>query len=183
MTRGKDVGLIEFLTCGYPGMTASEEPMRKASFIFIAVLVLAAAAIPQTKPTNSSKKKPARSENFAAEMEKLRNTWVEEFNAKHADKVAALYAPEAVLMRWDGTVHGYDSILADLEKSIRGGAHDYTVHSLHVESSGDLGFDTGAYNVGLTDRTIEGNYVFVVKRIKGKWLIVAHAHVPNPGIR
>ena len=156
--------------------------MRKAYIILTAVMVLNVFGVAQTRAAGSPKKKSTKTENFAAQMEKLRNTWVQEFNAKHADKVAALYAPEAVLMRWDGTVHGYDSILADLEKSINGGAHDYTVHSLHVESSGDLGYDTGAYNVGLTDRTIEGNYLFVVKRIGGKWLIVAHAHVPNPGI-
>lgn len=51
-----------------------------------------------------------------------------------------------------------------------------------AESSGDLGYDTGAYNVGLSDRTLEGNYVMVVKRINERWLIVAHAHVPNPEI-
>lgn len=35
-------------------------------------------------------------------MQKLRAAWVQEFNAGHAEKVAAFYAAEAVLMRWDG---------------------------------------------------------------------------------
>ncbi len=113
-------------------------------------------------------------------MRKLRDTWVQEFNAGHADKVAAFYAQDAVLMRWDGTVHGYDSILAEMQRSVTGGAHDYVVHSLHVERSGDMGYDTGAYNVTLRDRVVEGNYVVVVKRMKGEWKIVAHASVPNP---
>ncbi len=119
-------------------------------------------------------------DNFAAEMQKIRETWVQEFNAGHADKVAAFYAPEAVLMRWDGTVHGHDSILAEMQRSITGGAHDYVVHSLRTDHSGDLGYDTGAYNVSLRDRLVEGNYVIVVRRIKGRWLIVAHSSVPNP---
>lgn len=148
--------------------------------VVVAVLLMASLAPAQSQPARSTKKKPT--ENFAAAMERLRNTWMQGFNGKDGNKVAGLYAPEAVLMRWDGTVHGYDSILADLEKSIRGGAHDYTMMSLHTEYSGDLGYDTGAYNVGLTDRTIEGNYVIVVKRLRGHWLIVAHAHVPNPAI-
>ncbi len=156
--------------------------MRKSSFIVIAVIILTTLSAAQAKSPTSAKRKAAKPENFAEVMANLRKTWVENFNAKNADKVAALYAPEAVLMRWDGTVHGHDSILADVDKSIRGGAHDYTLMSLHSESSGDLGYDTGAYNVGLTDRTIEGNYVIVVKRIKGHWLIVAHAHVPNPTV-
>lgn len=148
--------------------------------VLVAVLLMASLAPAQTQSGRSTKKKPTQ--NFAAEMATLRNTWMQGFNDKDANKVAGLYGPEAVLMRWDGTVHGYDSILADLEKSVRGGAHDYKMMSLHTESSGDLGYDTGAYNVGLTDRTVEGNYVIVVKRIRGRWLIVAHAHVLNPAI-
>jgi ketosteroid isomerase-like protein len=113
-------------------------------------------------------------------MQKIRETWVQEFNAGHAEKVAAFYAPQAVLMRWDGTVHGHDSILAEMQRSITGGAHNYVVHSLRTDHSGDLGYDTGAYNVSLRDRLVEGNYVIVVQRIKGRWLIVAHSSVPNP---
>jgi ketosteroid isomerase-like protein len=67
-----------------------------------------------------------------------------------------------------------------MHRSITGGAHGYVVHSLHSERSGDMGYDTGAYNVTLRDRVIEGNYVIVVKRMKGEWKIVAHASVPNP---
>ena len=152
--------------------------MRKSALSLFPVILLSSLLWAQsTQP--AAKAKP---DNFAAAMEKLRNTWVQEFNAQHGDKVAALYGPEAVLMRWDGTVHGHDSILADLDKSIRAGAHDYVVHSLLVEHSGNLGYDTGAYNVSLSDRTIEGNYVLVVKKIRGRWLIVAHAHVPNPAV-
>lgn len=122
----------------------------------------------------------SKSDNFAAHMQKLRETWVQEFNAGHAENVAAFYAPDAVLMRWDGTVHGHDSILAEMRRSISGGAHSYVVHSLRTGHSGDLGYDTGAYNVSLRDRLVEGNYVIVVQRIKRRWLIVAHSSVPNP---
>ena len=112
--------------------------------------MLAGTAIGQERPADTSQTKRGKSntEAFAAEMQKLRDTWVQEFNAGHADKVAAFYAPEAVLMRWDGSVHGYDSILAEMQRSVNAGAHDYVVHSLHVERSGDVGYDTGAYNVG-----------------------------------
>jgi ketosteroid isomerase-like protein len=129
---------------------------------------------------NLSTTRPSTAEDFAAEMQRMRDTWVQEFNAGHADRVASLYAPEAVLMRWDGSVHGYDSILAEMQRSIGAGSHDYVVHSLHTERSGDLGYDTGAYNVTLRDRVVEGNYVLVVKRIAGQWKIIAHASVANP---
>src|SRR6059036_2984356 len=150
--------------------------------LLIAVVMLAGTAIGQERPADTSQTKRGKSntDDFAAEMQKLRDTWVQEFNAGHADKLTALYAPEAVLMRWDGSVHGSDSILAEFNRSISGGAHDYVVHSLHNERSGDLGYDTGAYNVSLRDRLVEGNYLIVVKRLNGRWKIVAHSSVANP---
>ena len=116
-------------------------------------------------------------------MQKLRDTWVQEFNAGHADKLLELYAPKAELLRWDGTVHDRVSILPELEKSIGNGSHDYVMHSLHAEESGDMGYDTGAFNVTLKDRIVEGNYLMVVKKISGQWKIVAHATVANPRLR
>jgi hypothetical protein len=152
--------------------------------VLMALVMFTAAGMTQNKSsTKSPIKHAARDTDFAAEMQKVRDAWVQEFNAGHADKVAALYAPEAVLMRWDGSVHGYDSILAELLRSVSGGAHDYVVHSLHAERSGDLGYDTGAYNVTLRDRVVEGNYLIVVKQIAGQWKIVAHASVANPSPR
>jgi len=144
-------------------------------FMLLAVTVAAAQGKPATKPKDAEDQ-----QKFAQEMQKMRDTWVQEFNAGHADKVGALYAPEAVLMRWDGSVHGRDSILAEIERSIRGGTHGYVLNSLHCERSGDLGYDTGAYNVTLRDRVVEGNYLVVVKNLNGQWLIVAHSSVPNP---
>jgi ketosteroid isomerase-like protein len=147
-------------------------PMRTTRLAILFLVAVCGIAVAQ-----------AKRDTFAAQMQKIRETWVQEFNAGHGDKVAAFYAPEAVLMRWDGTVHGHDSILAEMQRSISGGAHDYVVHSLRTDHSGDLGYDTGAYNVTLRDRVIEGNYVIVVRKMKGRWLIVAHSSVPNPAER
>jgi ketosteroid isomerase-like protein len=123
---------------------------------------------------------PTKTEDFATAIKRIRDTWVQEFNAGHADKVAALYAEEAVLMRRNGSVHNRDSILAELQRSITAEAHNYTVESLQAESSGDLGYDTGIYNENFPHHVAEGNYLMVVKRIRGEWKILAHAAVPNP---
>lgn len=158
---------------------------KRLYFVLAMVPTLLGAGIAQSKPAPQSANKRAvvESGDFSVQMRKLRETWVQEFNAGHAEQVADFYAPEAVLMRWDGSVHGRDSILAEMRRSITGGAHDYYVSSLHTEHVGDLGYDTGAYNVTLRDRVIEGNYVIVVKRMAGQWKIVAHASVPNPAQR
>jgi hypothetical protein len=84
------------------------------------------------------------SEDFVSTVKRIRETWVQEFNAGNAGKVAALYAEEAVLMRRNGSVHNRDSIQAELERSITAArGHNYTLESLHAEHSGDLGYDTG----------------------------------------
>ena len=161
--------------------------IRRVKFCLVlsVFLMLCGTGLAQKKPAQrpTSKRPSVQTGDFATQIQKLRETWVQEFNAGQAEKVADLYAPEAVLMRWDGSVHGKDSILAEMQRSITGGAHNYSVSSLHTERSGDLGYDTGAYNVTLRDRVIEGNYVVVVKRIAGQWKIVAHASVPNPALR
>lgn len=152
--------------------------MRRATFCVIALAALIGLSWSQTNPEAATSS--ATRDNFSAVMKRIRETWVQEFNARHAKAVADLYASDAVLMRWDGTVHGYDSILAEFERSASGNASDYVVHPLRAEHSGDLGYETGAYNVTLRDRVSEGNYVMVVKKIKGEWKIVAHATVSNP---
>jgi ketosteroid isomerase-like protein len=153
--------------------------MHRAAYSVTILLILLGTAVAQARPKAASSA-PPKSDDFLAVLKKIRDTWVQEFNARNAKGVAALYAPEAVLMRWDGSVHGYDSILAEFERSASGNAHNYVVHPLHFEYSGDLGYEIGAYNVTLRDRVSEGNYLMVVKRISGQWKIVAHATVPNP---
>ena len=157
--------------------------MHRNSYSLLVTLVLAlgtSVVLGQTPAKPGSSGEPTKTEDFAAAMKKIRDTWVQEFNAGHADKVAALYAQEAVLMRGNGSVHNRDSILAELQRSITAEAKNYTVHSLHAEHSGDLGYDTGIYNENLPHHVAEGNYLIVVKRIEGEWKIVAHAAVPNP---
>src|ERR1700732_1899197 len=158
------------------------DPRKTAFTVLMVLLLLPSAAVTQSQSTTRSSTKHAteESDDFAAVMQKMRDTWVQEFNAGHAEKVAALYAEEAVLMRRNGSVHNRDSILAELQRSITAEAHNYVVHSLHCEHSGDLGYDTGMYNENFPNHLAEGNYLVVVKRIKGEWKIVAHAAVPNP---
>jgi ketosteroid isomerase-like protein len=149
--------------------------------LVILVLVLGTTVVlaqAPAKPATSGE--PSRTEDFATAIKKIRDTWVQEFNAGHADKVAALYAEEAVLMRRNGSVHNRDSILAELQRSILVQARNYTLVSLHAEHSGDLGYDTGIFNENFPHHVAEGNYLMVVKRIKGEWKIVAHAAIPNP---
>ena len=154
--------------------------MHRAAYSVITILATLLGSASVQAPLKPESSEQSKSNDFAITIKKIRDTWIQEFNARNPKGVAALYAADAVLMRWDGSVHGYDSILAEFERSASGNAHNYMVHPLHFQRSGDLGYETGAYNVSLRDRVSEGNYLMVVKRIKGEWKIVAHATVPNP---
>ncbi|HEV7395429.1 MAG TPA: DUF4440 domain-containing protein, partial [Pyrinomonadaceae bacterium] len=105
--------------------------------------------VPATHATRGEATKTIKKEDFAAAIKRIRETWVQEFNAGHADKIAALYAPEAVLMRGNGSLHNRESIQAEWQRSITIEARNYVVESLHSEGSGDIGYDTGMYNVDL----------------------------------
>ena len=149
--------------------------------LLLLVMVLGTGAVlGQAAEKPATSRESTSTEDFATAMKKIRDTWVQEFNAGHADKVADLYVEEAVLMRRNGSVHNRDSILAELKRSIINQARNYTLESLHAEHSGDFGYDTGIYNENFPHHLAEGNYLMVVKRIKGEWKIVAHAAVPNP---
>lgn len=151
---------------------------RIALLLIALAIALASGQAPAGPTTNRA---PDKREDFAAAIKRIRQTWVQEFNAGHADKVAALYADEAVLMRRSGSVHNRDSIQADLQRSITTAqARNYIVQSLHAESSGNIGYDTGMYNEDVRSHVAEGNYLIVLQRINDEWKIVAHALVPNP---
>jgi ketosteroid isomerase-like protein len=177
LCRTKLVGSQQQVNLVVPHLGVEMRRISKSLLVIPVMLFCAAVVLGQTftKPATGHK-----TEDFAAIMKKIRDTWVQEFNAGHADKVAALYADDAVLMRRNGSVHSRDSILAELQRSISAEARNYTIQSLRAESSGDIGYDTGIYNENFPHHLAEGNYLMVVKRINGVWKIVAHAAVPNP---
>ena len=156
--------------------------MRCSKWQLLAVATLLVGIAWSQSPNKSTHTKPEK-EDFSTGVKRLRETWVQEFNVGHADKVAELYAQDAVLMRRNGSVHSRDSIQAELQRSIDAEARNYSIQSLHSESSGDLGYDTGIYNEDFAHHGAEGNYLMVIKRIDGVWKIVAHAAVPNPRLR
>ena len=153
------------------------------SVVVLLVILAADLAWSQAPAKPESTRESVKTEDLAA-VKKIRETWVQEFNAGHADKVAALYADEAVLMRKNGSIHNRESIQADLDRSINAArGRKYIVHSLRTEGSGNIVYDTGMYNEDFPHHVAEGNYLMVIEKIGGEWKIVAHAAVPNPRMR
>jgi hypothetical protein len=134
------------------------------ALLFIVLAAMVAWGQTSAKPANT--RGATTNEDFDTAIKRLRETWVQEFNAGHAEKVAALYTQEAVLMRRNGSVHSRDSILAELQGSISADAHNYVVQSLHSEHTEDFGYDTGIYNEDFPHHVSEGNYLMGSKGSK-----------------
>jgi hypothetical protein len=130
------------------------------------------------KPTTAGE--ATKTEDFATAIKRLRETWVREFNAGHADKVAALYPQEAVLMRRNGSVHNSDSILAELQRSLTAEAHNYTVQSLHTERSGDRRFRAPA-NLRLVSSRATNKRLSSYFGIALGFLLVSTKLIPHRG--
>jgi uncharacterized protein (TIGR02246 family) len=150
----------------------------KTMLISATLLLMTCAAVAQCKPGD------------VKDVTETRDTWVKEWNAKHIENVAKLYAMEAFYLPSDGTrVTGQSEIRAAFEK-----LSDSTVavRSTSLSCVGDVAYDTGSYTQDLPSETltggatgsgskrIEGSYLVVLKHQQGKWLIVAHASTAKP---
>lgn len=119
--------------------------------------------------------------------------WNQDWQSKAADKIAAHYADDAVLMvpGMAPTV-GKDAILGTLKQMVADPAMSLKFHASVVEvaKSGDLGYTQGSYTLTVTDAqtkqviTDHGSYVTTYRKVAdGTWKAVsdiATSEVPPP---
>lgn len=108
-------------------------------------------------------------------------TWIDAFNARDAERISALYAPDAQF--W-GTISPTlrttpEAVLEYFRDSVRlRPGLRMTIVEQHPRVYGDIGTNTGAY----TSREVrEGQeivnpsrFTFVYRRIDGRWMIIEH---------
>jgi uncharacterized protein (TIGR02246 family) len=143
--------------------------MKSRRLVFL--LALVAATPLHAAPTPRS---------FAAEIGKLRTQWAADLHAKRLESILSLYAPDAVfLSSGHSRVTGRVGIRT-LMKNIMGVVtSDLHFHSISIESSGDLAYDSGEYDETLTptaggaNKNLQGSYVIIWKRqADSQWRIV-----------
>lgn len=116
-----------------------------------------------------------------AEVAAATAAWVEAFNARDPERIAALYAPDAVF--W-GTISKTirltpDAVLEYFRESctLRPRLR-MTLIDQHTRVFGDIGINTGAYtSKDLRDGQEIVNpsrFTFVYRRIEGRWTIIEH---------
>ena len=99
-------------------------------------------------------------------------TWEKEYNAGNLAAVAALYASDGCRMPPNQeAVHGTEAILAQLKAGKDRGLAKVKIVVTSAESSGDLGYGMGTYEVISADgsRIDRGKWMNVSKKLNGKW--------------
>ena len=99
-------------------------------------------------------------------------TWEKEYNAGNLAGVVALYAADGCRMPPNQeAVHGTDAILAQLKASKDNGAAQVKIVVTGAETSGDLGYGTGTYDIRRADGSHldHGKWMLVEKKSNGTW--------------
>jgi uncharacterized protein (TIGR02246 family) len=110
--------------------------------------------------------------------------WKNGYNSGDAVGVASLYAENADYLTQHfiaGIIHGRAAIQAYVQ---RGVDPHYQIDSIQIVSmacSGDMAYTVGRYESSNAGQRAMGVNLVVVRKINGRWLIVAHeAAVPDP---
>jgi ketosteroid isomerase-like protein len=112
----------------------------------------------------------------------LRQSWIEDFEARRVFSAAGHYSPDADLLRADGNHveglagirHFYSSIFDHFDCSIN-------LISKVTSESNELAYDSGSYKELLTDRATHqvlgyhGDYLTIYRHFGLQWLIVQQA--------
>ena len=163
--------------------------MKKA-FSLIAFFIFVAAVNAQDKSdlANSTFVKP-NSANFAndkREILQIVEQWRDGYNNGDAAKVASLYAEDAYYLTQHyitGIVHGRASIQAYVQVGVDAKYHIDSIKTLSIDCNGDFAYTITRYDALNNGQSAFGVNIVVLKKIDGKWLIVAHeAAVPDTNI-
>jgi ketosteroid isomerase-like protein len=106
------------------------------------------------------------------------NAWVEAYNAGDADKIAALYADDAIMMPPDAPAAADHAamkayLLADMAASKAAGV-SFALDTDASGVSGDLAWHSGTFHVaGANGASVAtGKYAEVWHKADGKWLMI-----------
>lgn len=100
-------------------------------------------------------------------------TWAKEYNAGNLTGVVALYTADGCRMAPNRPLlRGRDAIMADLKAGKDAGLATVKVTVTAADSSGDIGYGTGTYEVTRADgsHADHGKWMLYSKKVDGKWL-------------
>lgn len=143
---------------------------RMAMFLGTTAVALLAVACNQTPDTHDTDVKTIKT---------IEIQWNQDYVAKDADKLAAHYTQDAVLMAPEmAAISGKDAIRTSLQQMVADPALSLTFQptTVQVAKSGDLAYTQGTYSITMTDPHTKkvvnghGSYVTVYrKQADGTW--------------
>ncbi len=99
-------------------------------------------------------------------------TWEKEYNAGNLAGVVALYASDACRMPPNRKIaQGTDAIMEQLKEGRDRGAVKAKITVTSAETSGDLGYGQGTYEITAADGSHidHGKWMLVEKKVNGAW--------------
>jgi uncharacterized protein (TIGR02246 family) len=133
----------------------------------------------QSKPTDVSGGIPQNSCSAADEsaLRQISEQWKDGYNNGNAAKVAALYTEDAYYLTQHfvaGFVHPRSQIQAYVQRGVDARYHIDTIEVVRLECAGDFAYTVTRYESTNGSQKAFGVNLVVLKRVQGKWLIVAH---------
>jgi ketosteroid isomerase-like protein len=116
-------------------------------------------------------------------------TWEKEYNAENLNAVAALYAADGCRMPPNAPIaQGSEGILAQLKTGKEKGIAKVKIAVTAAETSGDLGYGTGTYEILAADgsHVDHGKWMNYSKKSKGTWKIqcdIFNSDMPIPAAK
>jgi ketosteroid isomerase-like protein len=155
--------------------------------IFLLVLASSLVAPPQEKalkPATAVRQNHCTVPADEAALSKIAEQWKDGYNNGHAANVAALYAEDATYLTQHfatGIVQGRAAIQAYVQRGVDARYHIDCIQVLSIVCSGNLAYTIARYESTNGGQKAFGVNLVVLKKIGGKWLIVAHeSAVPDP---
>jgi ketosteroid isomerase-like protein len=151
-----------------------------------ALASLALAAV--TAPAFSAGSSGASQDATLAVLVRLREDWVTALHTKQLESILKFYSADAAFLQPSGERITGSAALRNLFQTIMTTFNsELIMHSLNLETSGDLAYDSGGFEENLTNivnRTkiaSKGSYVIIYKRqASGSWQIVQHVWTGIP---
>ena len=121
---------------------------------------------------------------FKANLQQMADDWKAAFQAKDADKIAAMYSDDATWITVEGTFHGTAEIKAQLKKMLDRGDTIDNITTTKAVHFGPIGYSEGTYSGTGPDKAGNqtpgtGSWVVSVREDKGKWMLATHTSVPS----
>ena len=140
--------------------------------------------IGQVKTTPSPEIHQCGSRTDDQAIQTISETWKDGYNRGDAAQVASLYSKDAFYLTQhfvSGVVHPRDQIQAYVQRGVDARYHVDSIDVLHSYCSGDFAYTITRYRSTNGQQKAMGVNLVVLRKIAGKWLIVAHeSAVPDP---